>query len=194
MSAWSAFALPRFESVDASGISTSETHYDLDAIVLATGFDALTGALAQIDIVGRDGTTLRDDWAHGPRTYLGLGVDRFPNLFLISGPGAPAVLANMVLHAEAQVNWVADAIAYLDAHGYAAIEPTADAVDGWAVELARRADESLFTKANSWYLGANIPGKPRVFMLFIGGFAAYNDICAEVAEAGYKGFTLIKAQ
>ncbi len=182
------------QSVDASGISTSETHYDLDAIVLATGFDALTGALAQIDIVGRDGTTLRDDWAHGPRTYLGLGIDRFPNLFLISGPGAPAVLANMVLHAEAQVNWVADAIAYLDAHGYAAIEPTADAVDGWAVELARRADESLFTKANSWYLGANIPGKPRVFMLFIGGFAAYNDICAEVAKAGYKGFTLIKAQ
>ena len=116
------------QSVDASGISTSENHYDLDAIVLATGFDALTGALAQIDIVGRDGTTLRDDWAHGPRTYLGLGVDRFPNLFLISGPGAPAVLANMVLHAEAQVNWVADAIAYLDAHGYAAIEPTADAV------------------------------------------------------------------
>jgi cation diffusion facilitator CzcD-associated flavoprotein CzcO len=182
------------QSVDASGISTSENHYDLDAIVLATGFDALTGALAQIDIVGRDGTTLRDDWVHGPRTYLGLGVDRFPNLFLISGPGAPAVLANMVLHAEAQVNWVADAIAYLDANGYAAIEPTADAVNGWAVELARRADESLFTKANSWYLGANIPGKPRVFMLFIGGFAAYNDICAEVAEAGYKGFALIKAQ
>ena len=182
------------ESVDAAGISTSETHYDLDAIVLATGFDALTGALAQIDIVGRDGTTLRDDWAHGPRTYLGLGVDRFPNLFLISGPGAPAVLANMVLHAEAQVNWVADAIAYLDAHGYAAIEPTADAVDGWAVELARRADESLFTKANSWYLGANIPGKPRVFMLFIGGFAAYNDICAEVAEAGYKGFVCESAR
>jgi cation diffusion facilitator CzcD-associated flavoprotein CzcO len=181
------------QSVDASGITTSENHYDLDAIVLATGFDALTGALAQIDIVGRDGTTLRDDWAHGPRTYLGLGVDQFPNLFLISGPGAPAVLANMVLHAEAQVNWIADAIAYLDNHGYASIEPTADAVDGWAAELARRAEESLFTKANSWYLGANIPGKPRVFMLFIGGFAAYNDICAEVAEAGYKGFALVKA-
>ena len=180
------------ESVDAAGINTTETHHDLDMIVFATGFDAMTGALAQIDIVGRDAARLRDDWANGPRTYLGLGVDRFPNLFLISGPGAPAVLANMVLHAEAHVNWIADAIAYLDEHGYAAMEPTRNAVDGWGTELARRADESLFTRANSWYLGANIPGKPRVFMLFIGGFAAYNDICAEVASAGYKGFNLIE--
>ena len=181
------------ESVDAAGINTTDAHYDLDAIVLATGFDALTGALAKIDIVGRDGAMLRDYWEHGPRTYLGLGVDGFPNLFVISGPGAPAVLANMVLHAEAHVNWIADAIAYLDDHDYAAMEPTRDAVDGWVTELSRRADASLFVKANSWYLGANVPGKPRVFMLFIGGFAAYNDICAEVADAGYKGFDLIKA-
>ena len=180
------------ESVDAAGINTTDAHYDLDAIVLATGFDALTGALAKIDIVGRDGAMLRDYWEHGPRTYLGLGVDGFPNLFVISGPGAPAVLANMVLHAEAHVNWIADAIAHLDDHGYAAMEPTRDAVDGWVAELARRADASLFIKANSWYLGANVPGKPRVFMLFIGGFATYNDICAEVADAGYKGFDLIK--
>ncbi len=188
------------ESIDTTGINTTgidgtheiNTHYDLDMIVFATGFDALTGALAQIDIAGRGGVRLRDDWAAGPRTYLGLGVDGFPNLFVISGPGAPAVLANMVLHAEAHVNWIADAICYLDDHGYAAMEATRDAVDGWVTELARRADASLFTKANSWYLGANVPGKPRVFMLFIGGFAAYNDICAEVAEAGYKGFDLIK--
>jgi cation diffusion facilitator CzcD-associated flavoprotein CzcO len=180
------------ESVDAAGINTTDAHYDLDAIVLATGFDALTGALAKIDIVGRGGAVLRDYWEHGPRTYLGLGVDGFPNLFVISGPGAPAVLANMVLHAEAHVNWIADAIAYLDDHGCAAMEPTPDAVDGWVAELARRADASLFIKANSWYLGANVPGKPRVFMLFIGGFATYNDICAEIADAGYKGFDLIK--
>ncbi len=185
------------ESIDTAGINTTgiggtKAHYDLDMIVFATGFDALTGALAQIDIAGRGGVRLRDDWAAGPRTYLGLGVDGFPNLFVISGPGAPAVLANMVLHAEAHVNWIADAISYLDDHGYAAMEATCDAVDGWGAELARRADASLFTKANSWYLGANVPGKPRVFMLFIGGFAAYNDICAEVAEAGYKGFDLIK--
>jgi cation diffusion facilitator CzcD-associated flavoprotein CzcO len=180
------------ESVDPAGINTGDTHYDLDAIVFATGFDAMTGALAKIDIVGRGGAKLRDDWAHGPRSYLGLGVDGFPNLFLISGPGAPAVLANMVLHAEAHVNWIADAIAYLDGHAYTAMEATSDAVDGWGTELSRRAEASLFTKANSWYLGANVPGKPRVFMLFLGGFAAYNDICAEVADAGYKGFDLVK--
>jgi len=181
------------ESVDATGITTTDGHYDLDMIVLATGFDAMTGALGKIGITGRGGATLRDGWAHGPRTYLGLGVDGFPNLFIVSGPGAPAVLANMVLHAEAHVNWIADAIAYLDGHGYTAMEPTRDAVDAWGAELARRADASLFTKANSWYMGANVPGKPRVFMLFMGGFAAYNDICAEVADAGYNGFDLIKA-
>ncbi|HWT50220.1 MAG TPA: NAD(P)/FAD-dependent oxidoreductase [Mycobacterium sp.] len=180
------------ESVDASGINTTDAHYDIDMIVLATGFDAMTGALAKIDIVGRGGAMLRDDWAHGPRTFLGLGVDGFPNLFLISGPGAPAVLANMVLHAEAQVNWIAEAIGYLDDHGYAAIEATPDAVDGWVAECARRAETTLFTKANSWYMGANVPGKPHGFMLFVGGLATYNDICAEVADAGYKGFDLVK--
>jgi cation diffusion facilitator CzcD-associated flavoprotein CzcO len=180
------------ESVDTTGINTTEAHYDVDMIVLATGFDAMTGALGKIGIVGRNGTALRDDWAHGPRTYLGLGVDGFPNLFLISGPGAPAVLANMVLHAEAQVNWIAGAITYLDNHGYAAIEASVDSVDGWVAECARRAETTLFTKANSWYMGANVPGKPRGFMLFVGGFATYNDICAEVADAGYHGFDLVK--
>jgi cation diffusion facilitator CzcD-associated flavoprotein CzcO len=181
------------EGVVATGIMTADALYDVDVIVLATGFDAMTGTLAKIDIAGRAGKRLRDDWEHGPRTYLGLGVDGFPNLFLISGPGAPAVLANMVLHAEAHVNWIADAIEHLDEHHYAAIEASPDAVDSWIAECAQRADATLFTKANSWYLGANVPGKPRVFMLFLGGFAVYNDICAEVAEAGYKGFTLIKA-
>jgi cation diffusion facilitator CzcD-associated flavoprotein CzcO len=181
------------ESIDATGINTTDTHYDVDAIVLATGFDAMTGTLARIDIVGRAGEKLRDDWADGPRTYLGLGVDGFPNLFLVSGPGAPAVLANMVLHAEAHVNWIADCITYLDEHGPTAIEATPDAVDNWIAECAQRAEATLFPKANSWYMGANVVGKPRVFMLFIGGFAVYNDICAEVADAGYKGFTLIKA-
>ncbi|OBB94840.1 NAD(P)/FAD-dependent oxidoreductase [Mycobacterium sp. 852002-40037_SCH5390672] len=180
------------ESVDATGINITDAHYDVDMIVLATGFDAMTGALDKIDIIGRHGTALREDWVHGPRTYLGLGVDGFPNLFLVSGPGAPAVLANMVLHAEAQVNWIAAAIAFLDHHGYAALEATVDSVDGWGAECARRAEATLFTKANSWYMGANVPGKPRGFMLFTGGFATYNDICAEVADAGYRGFDLIE--
>jgi cation diffusion facilitator CzcD-associated flavoprotein CzcO len=180
------------ESVDVAGIQTADTHYGLDMIVLATGFDAMTGALGSIDIVGRGGAMLREDWAHGPRTYLGLSVDGFPNMFLISGPGAPAVLANMVLHAEAQLNWVSQVIAHLDSQGYAAIEATVDSVDGWGAECARRAETTLFTKANSWYMGANVPGKPRGFLLFVGGFATYNDICAEVADAGYRGFDLIK--
>ncbi|MCG7592509.1 NAD(P)/FAD-dependent oxidoreductase [Mycobacterium sp. PSTR-4-N] len=181
------------QSIDRTGISTSEKHYDIDALVLATGFDALTGTLAKIDITGRGGQKLVDDWSAGPRTYLGLGTDGFPNLFLVSGPGAPAVLANMVLHAEAHVNWIAEAIAYLDDRGYAAIEPTADAVDSWGAECARRAEATLFTRANSWYMGANVPGKPRQFMLFIGGFGTYLDICREVADAGYKGFELLAA-
>jgi cyclohexanone monooxygenase len=181
------------ESIDATGINTSAAHHDVDVIVLATGFDAMTGALAKVDIVGRAGRRLSDDWAAGPRTYLGLGVDGFPNLFIVSGPGAPAVLANMVLHAEAHVNWIAECVAYLDDHAHDGIEATTDAVDDWVAECARRAETSLFTKADSWYLGANVPGKPRVFMLFIGGFAVYNDICAEVAAAGYKGFAVLKA-
>lgn len=180
-------------SIDAAGINTTESHFDVDAIVLATGFDALTGALGKIDIVGRGGESLRDNWKDGPRTYLGLGVDGFPNMFILSGPGSPSVLANMVLHAEAHVNWVADAIRHLDEHSYTAIEATTDAVDNWNAELTQRAEATLFTKANSWYMGANVPGKPRGFMLFIGGFAAYNDICADIAAAGYKGFNLLKA-
>ncbi|PJK19782.1 flavin-containing monooxygenase [Mycolicibacterium goodii] len=182
------------ESIDATGIATSEAHYDLDALVFATGFDAMTGTLAKIDIVGRDGQKLVDDWADGPRTYLGLGVDGFPNLFLVSGPGAPAVLANMVLHAEAHVNWISDAIGHLREHGYAAMEATPEAVENWIAECNQRADATLFPKANSWYMGANVPGKPRVFMLFIGGFGVYLDICAEVANAGYKGFRLLEEQ
>lgn len=181
------------ESIDPTGITTSDAHYDIDALVLATGFDAMTGALAKIDIVGRGGQSLRQDWAEGPRTYLGLGVDGFPNLFLVSGPGAPAVLANMVLHAEAHVNWIADAITYLDSHGHTALEATAESVDNWIAECNRRAEATLFPRANSWYMGANVPGKPRVFMLFIGGFGVYLDICAEVAAAGYKGFEVLDA-
>jgi cation diffusion facilitator CzcD-associated flavoprotein CzcO len=180
-------------SIDAGGINTTEAHYDLDMIVLATGFDAMTGTLAKIDIVGRGGEVLRDDWRDGPRTYLGLGIDGFPNLFVVSGPGAPAVLTNMVLHAEAHVNWIAAAIAHMDEHGHSAIEATPEAVESWIAECSQRAEATLFTKANSWYMGANVPGKPRGFMLFIGGFAVYNDICDEVAAAGYKGFSLIKA-
>lgn len=178
------------ERIDASGLDTTEAHYDLDALVLATGFDAMTGSVQKLNVVGRGGRTLNEAWAEGPATYLGLGVPGFPNLFNIAGPGAPSVLANMVLHSELHLNWVADAIAFLDAQSAPAIEAREDAAAEWVAECTRRAAGTLMPQANSWYLGANIPGKPRVFMPFVGGFGVYGEIIAEIAAAGYKGFDI----
>ncbi|MFD4294978.1 flavin-containing monooxygenase [Rhodococcus sp. NPDC058505] len=174
-----------------TGIDTTAAHYDLDVIVLATGFDAMTGSLDKFEIVGRGGRSLKQAWAAGPRTYLGLGVAGFPNFFNLTGPGSPSVLANMVLHSELHVDWVADAIAHLDARGALGIEGTEDAVGEWVDECRTRAEASLLNTANSWYLGANIPGRPRVFMPFLGGFSAYREIITEVAESGYKGFAIL---
>ena len=181
------------EAIDATGIKTTVSHYDLDALVIATGFDAMTGALDRIDIRGRGGETLRENWHAGPRTYLGLGVNGFPNLFVVTGPGSPSVLSNMILAAEQHVDWIADAIAHLDANNLTTIEPSVEAVDGWLEECSRRASATLFPSANSWYMGANIPGKTRIFMPFIGGFGVYSDICADVAAQGYRGFELNSA-
>nr|4AP1_A Chain A, STEROID MONOOXYGENASE [Rhodococcus rhodochrous] len=178
--------------MDETGIVTTGAHYDLDMIVLATGFDAMTGSLDKLEIVGRGGRTLKETWAAGPRTYLGLGIDGFPNFFNLTGPGSPSVLANMVLHSELHVDWVADAIAYLDARGAAGIEGTPEAVADWVEECRNRAEASLLNSANSWYLGANIPGRPRVFMPFLGGFGVYREIITEVAESGYKGFAILE--
>jgi cation diffusion facilitator CzcD-associated flavoprotein CzcO len=177
--------------MDAAGLHTTEAHYALDALVLATGFDAMTGSVAKLNIVGRDGVTLNQAWAAGPVTYLGLGVPGFPNLFNISGPGSPSVLANMALHSELHVDWIADAISYLDAHGAAGLEATRAAAADWVDECSQRAAGSLMPRANSWYLGANVPGKPRVFMPFVGGFGVYGQLIADVAAAGYKGFILV---
>jgi cation diffusion facilitator CzcD-associated flavoprotein CzcO len=179
--------------MDDDGVLTSAAHYDLDALVLATGFDAMTGSVDKLNIVGRGGETLNRAWASGPVTYLGLGVPGFPNLFNISGPGSPSVLANMALHSELHVDWIADAIGYLGAHGVAAMEATQAAAADWSDGCTQRAAESLMPRANSWYLGANVPGKPRVFMPFVGGFGVYGQIIADVAAAGYKGFELVGA-
>jgi cation diffusion facilitator CzcD-associated flavoprotein CzcO len=181
------------ERIDPAGVHTSAAHYPLDALVFATGFDAMTGSVAKINILGRGGATLNDAWADGPVTYLGLGVPGFPNLFNMTGPGSPSVLANMALHSELHVNWVADAIGYLDAHGSTGLEARCDAADDWGAECARRATDTLMPQANSWYLGANIAGKPRVFMPFVGGFGVYGQIIADVAAAGYKGFDVLEA-
>ncbi|NGX05705.1 NAD(P)-binding domain-containing protein [Mycobacteroides franklinii] len=179
------------ESIDERGIITTAQHYDLDMIVFATGFDAMTGALNRIDIRGRAGRPLKDAWQAGPRTYLGLGVNGFPNLFIVTGPGSPSVLANMVLGAEQHVDWIGDLLNHMAEHGFSTVEAEPQAVADWVAECNERAAATMFPQANSWYLGANIPGKPRVFMPFIGGFGVYGAICADVAASGYKGFTLV---
>lgn len=177
------------ERIDAAGLVTADDrHHDLDALVLATGYDAMTGSVKKINIVGRAGRTLDEEWSGGARTYLGLGIEGFPNLFNLTGPGSPSVLANMVLHSELHVDWVASAIADLADRGAAVIEPTHEAVEAWVVECRRRAEDSLMVQADSWYLGANIPGRPRVFMPFVGGFGVYGEIIHTVAADGYPGF------
>ncbi|MFF2084228.1 flavin-containing monooxygenase [Nocardia sp. NPDC058176] len=179
--------------IDAEGVHTTAAHYPIDTLVLATGFDAMTGSVSRMNIVGRDGTTLNEAWREGPKTYLGLGITGFPNLFNLTGPGSPSVLANMVLHSELHVDWVAEAIGFLETRGAVAMEARADAVASWVDECAARAAGTLMTEANSWYLGANIAGRPRVFMPFVGGFGVYGQIIAEVAAAQYKGFDVIEA-
>ena len=177
------------EEIVVQGIRTSERLYELDCIVFATGFDAMTGALDRIDIRGRDGLTLKEAWSAGPRTYLGLGTAGFPNLFTISGPGSPSVLTNMLPSIEQHVNWITDCIAYMGERQIGSIEATLDAQDAWVAHVNEVANATLFPTANSWYLGANVPGKPRVFMPYI-GFPPYVEKCNQVAAGGYAGFKL----
>jgi cation diffusion facilitator CzcD-associated flavoprotein CzcO len=178
------------EEIVPAGIRTSERTYEVDAIVFATGFDAITGAVNAIDIRGRDGAALRELWAEGPRSYLGIGLAGFPNLFLITGPGSPSVFSNMVVSIEQHVDWIADAIAHLREEGLQSMEPTPEAQDAWVAHVGEIANFTLVSKANSWYMGANVPGKPRVFMPYLGGVGPYRAKCDEIAAAGYEGFAL----
>ena len=177
------------ESITPSGLRTSETDYEFDIIVLATGFDAMTGALLKIDIRGRDGLTLREKWADGPVNYLGLQVPGFPNLFTITGPGSPSVLTNMMVAIEQHVEWVADCIRYLAENGQACIEATDEAQEAWVAHVNEVADQTLWTACHNWYQGDNIAGKPRVFMP-LPGFPPYVEKCDEVVANGYEGFVL----
>ena len=150
--------------ITATGIETSDQNVDVDMIVYATGFDAMTGALLRVDINGKSGKSLRKEWEAGPRTYLGLSICGFPNLFMVTGPGSPSVLSNMVNSIEQHVEWIADCLEYMDNHGYKTIEADGDAQEAWTEEVTQAAAATLFMKGkNSWYLGANVPGKPRVF-------------------------------
>ncbi|GIE49000.1 cyclohexanone monooxygenase [Amorphoplanes nipponensis] len=172
------------------GVRTTEREHAADVIVYATGFDAMTGALTGVDIRGRDGVSLRETWRAGPRTYLGIGSAGFPNLFMITGPGSPSVLSNMVVSIEQHVEWVAGMIAHLREQGLRTAEVTAQAQDEWVAHVNEIARHTLYPKANSWYMGANVPGKTRVFMPYAGGVGAYRKKCDEVAARGYEGFAL----
>jgi cation diffusion facilitator CzcD-associated flavoprotein CzcO len=178
------------ERFGATSVRLRSGSVEIDDLVLATGYDAVTGALTRIDLRGRNGRLLSEEWAAGPQTYLGMTVAGFPNLFIVNGPGSPSVLANMVFTSEHQVRWISDAIADLDRLGKHVLEATPEAQRDWGEHCSKLAEGSLMLKANSWYVGANIPGKPRVFLPFIGGLPRYMDECAEVARGSYRGFAV----
>ena len=174
--------------ITARGIRTSAGEQEFDCIVLATGFDAMTGALVNVDIHGVGGLALKDKWAAGPRTYLGLATHGFPNFFTITGPGSPSVMSNMMTSIEQHVDWITVCLAHMRAHGYSHIEADGSAEDAWVAHVNEIADLTLFPRANSWYMGANVPGKPRVFLPYIGGCGLYRQKCDEVVAQNYRGF------
>ncbi len=173
-----------------TGISTSAAHHELDCVVLATGFDAISGALLAIDVRGRNGVRLADAWAGGPKAYLGVACAGFPNMFLVAGPGSPSVLSNMVLSIEQHVEWIADLLDYLTRHGNTVAEATPRAQDEWMAGVDAMANATLFPATKSWFTGANIPGKARTFPLYLDGVGNFRRICDDVAIKDYDGFEL----
>ena len=178
------------EEITPRGLRAGGVEYDLDVIVFATGFDAFSGSFLRIDIRGRNGVRLADRWKDGPTAYLGLSIAGFPNLLTVNGPCNPAVLTNVPATIEHDVEWIADCIEYAEQRGITAIEATEDAERDWVRYTAKQLDGTLYMKADSWWMGANIAGKPRVFMAFAGGLNKFRKRCAEIAEAGYKGFQM----
>jgi cyclohexanone monooxygenase len=176
--------------ITRKGVRASEKEYAVDALVFATGFDAMTGALMAIDIRGRDGLSLRDKWHAGPRTYLGLTIAGFPNMFVIAGPGSPSVLSNVVHSIETHVDWLMKLMSRAKTDGVNTIEATPEHEGQWVAHVNDAANQTLYPVANSWYLGANIPGKPRVFMPYVAGVPAYRRIIEEVAAKDYEGLSL----
>jgi cation diffusion facilitator CzcD-associated flavoprotein CzcO len=175
------------ESITPTGVRAAGRTFDFDALVFATGFDAMTGSILKIDIRGREGLALKDAWSAGPRTYLGLNVAGFPNLFTISGPGSPSVLTNMIISIEQHVDWISGCMRWMREHGKRTIEATVSAQDQWVDHVNAVAGLTLYPTCNSWYLGANVPGKTRVFMPLL-GFPPYAQTCEQVAANGYEGF------
>lgn len=181
------------EEITPAGLRTSEAGYEFDALVFATGFDAMTGALAEIDVRLKSGETLQQKWSAGPRTYLGMLVAGFPNMFLITGPGSPGVKSQMILAIEQHTDWIVDCLKHMRANGLNRVEADLTAETAWVEHVNEIADKTLYPLANSWYIGANIPGKPRVFMPYVGGFHVYKKRCDAVARSGYEGLKLTRA-
>ena len=181
------------DTITAGGVLVGETEYAVDELVFATGFDAMTGPLLAVDIRGRGGLSLREKWAAGPRTYLGLSTAQFPNLFFITGPGSPSVLTNMLPSIEQHVNFIADTIAHLRAQQASMIEAEPAFEDAWVETVNTIAGATVYPSCNSWYLGSNVPGKPRVFMPYL-GFNTYVQKCEDVVAKGYEGFRLSRGE
>ncbi len=178
------------QEITPTGIRTADEEFEFDTIVFATGFDAMTGSFLRMDIRGRNDLSLKEKWSEGPRTFLGLQVAGFPNMFTITGPGSPSVLSNMPVAIEQHIEWIADFIRYLREQGIETAEAEREAEDAWVSHVNEVAETTLYMLANSWYLGANIPGKPRVFMPYAGGLGTYREKCEEIAGKGYEGFIL----
>ncbi len=175
------------DEIVPEGIRTRASTYRLDSIVFATGYDAVTGSLDRIDIRGEGGRALKDKWSEGARTWMGLMVEGFPNLFTITGPGSPSVLTNVIVAIEQHVDWIARCLAHMQTRGVEVAAPTRVAEDAWVAHASEVAGKTLFASANSWYTGANIPGKPRVFLPYIGGLGTYTGLCEAVVADGYRG-------
>lgn len=182
------------EEMTAKGLRTRKNEYELDILVFATGFDAMTGPLFKIDIRGRNGMSLKEKWAEGAqiRTYLGIATSGFPNMFMITGPESPSVLTNVPVSIEQHVEWIGDCIEYLRKHGIETIEAKEEAEEAWSKHCRDVANATLFPKTESWYTGANIPGKPRGFPIYLGGVGPYGQKINEIASKGYEGFALTK--
>lgn len=180
--------------ITETGIQTATDHFELDMIIFATGYDGMTGPLFKIDIRGRNGVTLKEKWENGAsvQTYLGLATACFPNLFMITGPESPSVLVNMPIAIEQHVEWIAQCIDYLREHDFDVMETNAEAEQAWSKHCREIANETLYVKGDSWYTGANIAGKPRSFLIYLGGFNYYTKRCQEVAQNNYEGFQLLK--
>jgi cyclohexanone monooxygenase len=177
------------DEITATGLRTGGQDYEFDAIVMATGFDAITGTLTRLDLRGRDGVRIQDKWRPGPLNYLGLMTEGFPNMFHVAGAGSTSAFTAVTVCIEHHINWIGECVTWLKTHGHRSIEPTLQAESDWVAHVTKVAEGTVMLSCNSWYMGANIPGKSRMFMSLF-GFPAYAQRCAEVAASGYTGFAL----